>query len=452
MNKFKERVQALIERKELFNKSGKILLGLSGGPDSVALLRVLQELGYSIAAAHCNFKLRGDESERDEQFVRRLCKDVGIRLYVTHFDTTNYAEEHGISIEMAARELRYSYFEKLRSQHGFDVIAIAHHRDDSVETMLLNLIRGTGIKGLTGIQARNGNIVRPMLEVGRADVMSYLQLLNQDYVSDHTNNETVYTRNKIRLKILPLMKEINPSIDVTLQLMSERMLDIENWCSSTLNEAKKRIETSEHEDGVSACFCISAILREPSPRYLLFSLLYPYGFTPKQIDEIYSSMTRSTGSVFYAGKWELLINRGYIMIACCQHTREVKTYCLNIGKPLLLDGKKIEVEELLFTDLHGIPRERNVAALDADKLGSDFFLRRVHVGDRFKPFGMKGSKLVSDYLTDCKRSLFQKRNQYVVCANTGEIAWLIGERIADTFAIDPQKTKRVMLFSWKDNA
>ena len=250
MNKFKERVQALIERKELFNKSGKILLGLSGGPDSVALLRVLQELGYSIAAAHCNFKLRGDESERDEQFVRRLCKDVGIRLYVTHFDTTNYAEEHGISIEMAARELRYSYFEKLRCQHGFDVIAIAHHRDDSVETMLLNLIRGTGIKGLTGIQARNGNIVRPMLEVGRADVMSYLQLLNQDYVSDHTNNETVYTRNKIRLKILPLMKEINPSIDVTLQLMSERMLDIENWCSSTLNEAKKRIENSEHEDGV----------------------------------------------------------------------------------------------------------------------------------------------------------------------------------------------------------
>ena len=451
MNKFKERVQSFIERKKLFVRADKILLGLSGGSDSVALLRVLLDLDYSIAAAHCNFKLRGEESERDERFVRCLCQDAGTRLYTTHFDTENYAEEHGISIEMAARELRYNYFESLRREYGFDVIAIAHHRDDSVETLLMNLIRGTGIKGLTGIQPRNGYIVRPMLEVGRADVLDYLRLLNQEYVTDHTNNETLYTRNKIRLEILPLMKEINPSIDVTLQLMSERMLDIEKWCSSTLNEAKQRVETQEHEEGVSVCFCVSAILREPSPKYLLFSLLYPYGFAPKQIDEIYANMTRSTGSVFYTGNWELLINRDKMMIATRHHCSETKTYCLNIGESLLLDGKELKVQELLFADLQEIPRERNVAALDADKLGTDFFVRSIHDGDRFRPFGMKGSKLVSDYLTDCKRSLFQKRNQYVVCANTGEIAWLIGERIAGTYAINPQRTKRVMLFSWKGN-
>lgn len=451
MNKFKKRVQALIERKKLFNKSNKILLALSGGPDSVALLRVLLELDYSVAAAHCNFKLRGDESERDEQFVRQLCKGLNIKLYVTHFDTNNYAERHGISIEMAARELRYNYFENLRKKYGFDVIAIAHHRDDSVETLLLNLIRGTGIKGLTGIQPRNGYVVRPMLEVGRIDVLSYLHTLNQEYVTDHTNKETIYTRNKIRLEILPLMKEINPSIDTTLQLMSERMLDIRNWCSSTLKEAKKRVEAPVNEAGISACFCISAIMNEPSPKYLLYSLLYPYGFTPKQIDEIHSNMTRSTGIVFYARKWELLINRGFIMIGHDYQTPKSKTYCISVGKPLILGENNLEVHELLFSELKEIPRERNVAALDADKLGTGYFVRPIQNGDRFKPFGMKGSKLVSDYLTDCKRSLFQKHNQHVVCASTGEIAWLIGERIAGTYAIDPQRTKRVILFSWKDN-
>ncbi len=449
MDGFKEHVQASIERNALFSMSSGILLALSGGPDSVALLRVLLELGYSPAAAHCNFHLRGSESDRDERFVRNLCGLLGVKLYVTHFNTYDYAHEHGESIEMAARELRYNYFEELRHREGFDVVAVAHHRDDNIETVLLNLIRGTGIKGLTGIQPKNGAVVRPMLEVGRTDVLAYLRDLGQDYVTDHTNNETVCTRNKIRLQLLPLLKTINPSVDQTLQRMSERMLDVETWCSYTLLEARKRVEAPLPEAGISACFDISAIMHEPAPRYLLFSLLYPYGFVPAQIDEIYVNMSRVTGSVFYAGKWALLINRGYMLLSECHEIAAPKTYEVSVGKPLFLNGGKMEINELLLSELQGIPRERNVAALDADKLGTGLFVRLVCNGDRFRPFGMKGSKLVSDYLTDCKRSLFQKRNQYVVCTKAGKIAWLVGERIAAPFAIDLQKTKRVLLFLWK---
>ncbi len=451
MDSFKERVQASIVHNALFSTSSGILLALSGGPDSVALLRVLLELGYCPAAAHCNFHLRGSESDRDEQFVRNLCGLLGVKLYVAHFNTYDYARSHGISIEMAARELRYHYFDELRCREGFDVVAVAHHRDDSIETLLLNLIRGTGLKGLTGIQPKNGCVVRPMLEVGRADVLAYLRSLQQDYVTDHTNNETVCMRNKIRLQLLPLMKTINPSVCLTLQRMSERMLDVETWCSCTLQEARQRIGAPLPEEGLSACFDIAAIMREPAPRYVLFSLLHPYGFVPVQIDEIYMNMnmSRVTGSVFYARKWELLVNRGLILLKERDGIAEPKTYEVSAGIPIFLNGAKMEISELPLSGLQNIPRERTIAVLDADKLGSGLFVRRICNGDRFKPFGMKGSKLVSDYLTDCKRSLFQKRSQYVVCTKAGEIAWLVGERIAAPFAVDFQKTKRVLLFRWK---
>ena len=219
-------IQKYIEEKQLFTLHDKVLVALSGGADSVALLRVLLVLGYHCEAAHCNFHLRGEESDRDERFVNELCKGLGVTLHVTHFDTVAYASRHHVSIEMAAREMRYDWFEQLRKERGMAVIAVAHHRDDSVETFLLNLIRGAGINGLKGISPHNGCIVRPLLEVSRQDILDYLRCLRQGYVTDSTNLQDEYMRNKIRLNILPMLRELNPSVSESIAETSRRLTDV----------------------------------------------------------------------------------------------------------------------------------------------------------------------------------------------------------------------------------
>ena len=206
-----------IREHQLVEPDDKILVALSGGADSVALLLVLLQAGFHCEAAHCNFHLRGKESDRDEKFVRDLCRSQSIRLHTKDFDTMAYAREKGISIEMAARELRYGYFEELRTDWRFDKIAVAHHRDDNVETLLLHLVRGTGLKGLTGMRYRNGYVIRPMLDTSREEIERYLAGEGQSYVTDSTNLETEAVRNKIRLEFLPMMKTVNPSILDTLQ-------------------------------------------------------------------------------------------------------------------------------------------------------------------------------------------------------------------------------------------
>ena len=205
------KIEKYISEKGLFGKTDKLVVALSGGADSVALLRILLSLGYDCVAAHCNFHLRAAESDRDEDFVRKLCAGLSVHLEVVHFQTSDYARENSLSIEMAARELRYGWFDEIRKRYGASCIAVAHHRDDSVETFLLNLSRGTGINGLKGIMPKNGFIVRPLLEAGRDDILEYLKRIEQDYVTDSTNLEDIYTRNKIRLDIIPLFKQINPS-------------------------------------------------------------------------------------------------------------------------------------------------------------------------------------------------------------------------------------------------
>ena len=215
-----------IEEQQMFTRQSRIIVALSGGADSVALLCILLRLGYSCEAAHCNFHLRGEESIRDQSFVEELTRKLGVPLHLVHFDTKAYAFQKGISIEMAARELRYDWFEKLRKQRKADVIAVAHHRDDSVETFLLNLIRGTGINGLRGIQPVNGVIVRPLLNISRYEILDYLSAINQPYVTDSTNLTDDYTRNKIRLNIIPLLEEINPSVSTAIADTAGRLGEV----------------------------------------------------------------------------------------------------------------------------------------------------------------------------------------------------------------------------------
>ena len=421
-----QRIKQYIEKEDLFSSGSKILIALSGGADSVALLCILHAAGYPCEAAHCNFHLRGEESNRDEQFVRQLCKKYGIHLHTIDFDTTRYAAEKHISIEMAARELRYNWFEEIRNQCRADVVAVAHHQDDSVETILLNLIRGTGITGLLGIRPRNGVIVRPLLCINREEIMRYLQSIGQDYVTDSTNLEDEYTRNKIRLNLLPLMQTINPSVKNSLIETGNYLSDVATIYNRYIEEAKTRIATTE---GIRIC----ELVKEPAPEALLFEILHPLGFNSAQIKDIVHSLHGQSGKQFSSKEWRVIKDREFLLLEKIQ-SEDKEELPFQIIK-----------EEKEYTSDFQIPREKGTACFDADKLDGTISYRKWRTGDTFIPFGMKGKKKISDYLTDRKFSISQKERQWVLCCGE-RIAWLIGERTDNRFRID-ETTRRVVIYT-----
>lgn len=415
----------------------KTLIALSGGADSVALLVALQKLGYECEAMHCNFHLRGEESMRDEEFVRTLCEKRGVKLIVADFDTEKYAAEKGISIEMAARELRYEAFEKHRKEIGAKSIAVAHHRDDSAETMLLNLIRGTGIKGLHGIQPRNGHIVRPLLCVGRNDIMEYLEKRGEGYVTDSTNLETDFTRNKIRLQIMPLLQEINPSIATTLAQTAERISEVEKIYTKATEEGVERVKKGNIID-------IGLLKQELSPQALLHEIVQPLGFNSAQTNDILQATDAESGRTFESNEWRIMKDRTTLIIAPKASSQTLVTIpgdgCLKTPHGTLICATK---------EYHGIiERKKEIATIDLDKVQLPLTLRNKREGDRFTPFGMRGSKLVSDYLTDRKTSLLEKEQQLVVTDATERILWVVGERLAAQCAVD-EKTKKILRLEWQ---
>lgn len=423
------RIAQYIDNEHLFNIEDKILVTLSGGADSVALLRLLLSMGYACEAAHCNFHLRGKESDRDETFVRELCRKLKVALHLTHFNTKELAAEKHISIEMVARELRYAWFAEVKEKCDAAVIAVAHHKDDSVETMLLNLIRGTGINGLLGIRSRNGEVVRPLLCINREEVLEYLQSIGQDFVTDSTNLQDEYTRNKIRLNLLPLMQEINPSVKESLINTSNHLNDAARIYHQGIEEGKRRVLT---EKGV----CIQALLNEPAPGALLFEIVHPLGFNPAQAQDILAALTGQPGKQFRGKDWRIIKDREWLLI---EKMRSEKEKSEEEQTPPF----RLEKEYPAYTADFIIPREKSTACFDADKLEGELSLRKWQAGDTFIPFGMKGKKLVSDYLTDRKFSISQKEQQWVLCCNE-QIAWLIGERTDNRFRID-EKTKKVIV-------
>ena len=430
---------AKLDCKHLLRKEGKYLVALSGGADSVFLTHVLHRLGYAIDAAHCNFHLRGEESDRDEAFCKNLCERLGIALHIVHFDTKTYADLHKVSIEMAARDLRYNYFEQLRKDIGADGICVAHHMEDSVETILLNIIRGTGLNGLTGISPRNGYILRPMLNVTRKEIELYLDACGEEYVTDSTNLEAVALRNKIRLEVMPLLKIINPSVCEDIAKMSVRLTEASKVMDAAMQDSAKRVCNDNIID-------TEKLLTEVSPEMVLFHILSPYGFQPAQIENISSSLTcLKTGSTWKSDSHELLFNRGSLIIEKINNpeTREYKipeTGTYNLG-----DGLRISVKMVDIDDGFVIPKTSDTVAVDAEKVRFPLTIRHAANGDRFIPFGMKGSKLISDYLTDKKKTLFEKRQQRVITDAEGRVVWLIGERTDNRFRITGQSKKAVIL-------
>lgn len=423
-----KKIAQYIDNERLFPLNARIIVALSGGADSVALLRILHTLGYDCEAAHCNFHLRGAESDRDEMFVRKLCKTMRIPLHTIDFATEQYAIEKKISIEMAARELRYQWFAEIKEKTKANVIAVAHHQDDSVETVLLNLIRGTGINGLLGIRPKNGDIVRPLLCISRKEITDYLQNAKQEYMTDSTNLQDEYTRNKIRLNLLPLMQEINP-------LVKEHIIDTSNYLNDVNRIYNKGIEEGKQRVIEKGDIRIISLLKEPSPEALLFEILYPLGFNAAQTKNILAMLEGQTGKQFISKDgWRVVKDRELLLIDK-KKKQEIPPFCLI-------------KEEKEYTKDFIIPREKHIACFDTDKLIGEINLRKWQAGDIFIPFGMKGKKKVSDYLTDRKFSIIQKENQWVLCCGD-KIIWIVGERTDNRFRID-EKTKKVTVFKMSE--
>lgn len=438
---FLRKIEQFIEQKELMSKNQLYLVALSGGADSVALLLVLKRLGYNVEAAHCNFHLRGEESDRDEDFCKDLCRELDIKLHLAHFDTQTNASLHGISIEMAARNLRYNYFEALLKDINASAVCVAHHKDDSAETLLLNLVRGTGIEGLTGIKSKNNRIVRPFLCVRRNEIINYLEQQNQSFVTDSSNLVNDVQRNKIRLDVMPLLQTINPSVVEHLNQTGEYVEDATAILNATLEQMYDRVVLLKTEEQMIVD--IERLEKEQFSSYLLWYILKNYGFNAAQIKQISQGLTTSIGRVWESTTHALTINNNKIIVEPL-FTCDSKEYRLIEEGLYHLNSKlSIEIKKESYSSDKGFSKDPKYIWIDADKVAFPLFIRLIKEGDRMIPLGMKGSKLISDMLTDSKVSYFDRQRQYVLLNNEQQIIWLLGHRIDDRYKIT-SSTKTVL--------
>lgn len=436
---------------------GPVLVGVSGGADSVALLLALQELGFAVEALHCNFELRGAESERDEAFVRKVCRLHNLPLTVKHFRTKAVAQRQGISIEMAARQLRYDWFGQMARRRAAQCICVAHHRDDQAETLLLNLVRGTGIRGLCGMSvcswlaadkasdaasaapsaSAGVLLLRPLLEVSRTEIEEWLTERGETWVTDSTNRDAdAAWRNKIRLEVIPLLAQLNPRIAETLCQTGQRMAEATLLYDKALAGERQQVETT---DGID----IAALQNTTASRTVLYEILKERGFGAEQAAEVYEHLDGEPGHEWQSAEWRLLRDRGRLLWRRRTDRFDVPPTVLPLeGLAEVAPGVRLLIRRQAMYAGFEIPRAAHTACFDLEKLSLPLTVRLAAEADRFQPFGMEGTRLVSDLLTDQKLSVFEKERQLVV-ESGDRIAWVVGRRVAAGFEVDAQ-TRFVM--------
>ena len=434
-----KKVELYIEKnKLLFPEKGKILVGVSGGRDSVALLDILIKLGYRCTVAHCNFHLRGEESDRDEKFVQQLSFNLNIPYYSVDFDTVNYAKQKNISIEMAARELRYSWFTSLAEKINAQAIAIAHHADDNVETLLMHLVRGTGLKGLTGISPKNGLIVRPLLCCTRNEINGYIKNNNLSFIEDSTNQSVDFQRNKIRLQVIPLLEEINPSVKKVLSESIERFSEINTFYENAIEKIKKQLLTVDNDQ---LKINIDLLCKQASPKTILFEILHPYGFNESIVQDIEKHLHDESGKIFYSPTHYLIKDRKYLIISNKIKKNETTFFITEndseISFPLHLSITRKKKEQNFV-----ISKDNRIIQIDASLIQYPLTLRRWTNGDTFFPFGMNRQKKLSDFFIDQKLNLKQKAETWLLLSQN-QIVWVVGLRLDNRFKIT-ESTQEVL--------
>ncbi len=420
----------------------KILVAFSGGADSLALLHMLTKMDIEVFAAHCNFNLRGEESDADERFVQTFCADHHVKLFLKSFDTKGYSKEKGISIEMAARDLRYAWFQELASCEKFDWIATGHHKDDSIETFFLNLVRGTGVKGLTGIKAVTDNIIRPLLDFSRSDLETYCNENQLQYRTDSSNLESIYNRNKIRNEILPLFRSINPSFGDTMLNNMSRLSQVSDFLSDSIKEIKKDYVV-EQDDTV--LISLSHVTDFKNQQLVLFELLHPYGFNGTVVSEVVEAIKQNvSGKQFYSSEYRLIKDRQNLIILPYKKDDSDAVYYISSDEEFTDHPIHLKIEKDINADDFKIDKSLNVAQFDQDLLEYPLSIRRWKQGDDFRPLGMKNFKKLSDYFIDAKFSIQQKEEAWLMLSGN-DIIWIIGSRTDDRYKITP-KTKYITKF------
>ena len=435
-----DQFQAYINRYNLLAESDKVILALSGGIDSMVLADLLLKAKVEFVAAHCNFHLRGEESDGDEKFVRDYAERNGIQCFVNHFETEKYAAEQSISIEMAARDLRYAWFEELRQQLGYDKIAVAHHADDQAETFFINLLRGAGLNGLKGMKPQNGVIIRPLLWASREQIRKYAVENQILWREDHTNAESVYLRNKIRNQLLPAFDELHAEARQGLYKSLEHLAAENELYRELLQEKLGQI--IEYNGDIQR-IPYSAFLIQHSSFQLLFEWLRQYGFNTDQCHFIYDALGSSVGNQYCSPTHCVVIGRNELQLSEIKAKTDDEIQ-IEIGEEEILSPVHLCFSRFEKDADFIINKSPEVAQLDFDTLKFPLTLRHWRHGDRFHPLGMKGSKLLSDFFVDQKYTEWQKRNVWLLVAADGDILWVVGYRIDERYKVSIS-TKTIFL-------
>jgi tRNA(Ile)-lysidine synthase len=427
-----DRLDSFIKQHALFRPDERVLLAVSGGRDSVLMAHLFKAGGYSYAIAHCNFNLRGKESAGDEKFTSDLAEKLEVPFFSTTFDTQGYAEQHRISIQMAARDLRYSWLEQIRADSGYHYIALAHHANDVMETMLLNLTRGTGVAGLHGILPKKEKLIRPLLFLKRGEIDELIVQTGIAYREDTSNLSSKYARNLIRIEVIPLLKKLNPSLEETFEANRKRFSDLEVLLNERVNELKqqlfKRRKNEEYEISLTD-------IRKLKPlNTLLYELFHPYGFTEAVLHDLVSSWDGLPGKVFSSTSHNLSLDRDRLILTVKETTSPVSMKIEEEGMSFEWNRQSFR-SDIISAENWQISKEKNIAQLDADLLQFPLTLRNWESGDYFYPIGMKGKKKLSDFFIEQKIPLPHKHGIGVLQNNDGNIVWVAGFRINDRYKV-----------------
>jgi tRNA(Ile)-lysidine synthase len=436
------KLQEFIQKEQLFTPNEHILLAVSGGKDSVLMAHLFAHCGFNFAIAHCNFNLRGQEAQRDQEFVKNLAKQLNVAFYLANFNTQAYAEEHQISIQMAARELRYAFFEDIRLENNFDKIAVAHHQNDVIETVLINLVRGTGISGLHGIKAKRENIIRPLLCFTADEINHIVQEHNISFVEDSSNLSNKYFRNKIRLDVVPTLKELNPSLEKTFEKNIAYFNQLEEFLAIQVSSLFKQLFIPIANGYKIEIAKINAL----NPlQLLLFEILKPFGFNLTSIQDLIKALGKPNGQQFYSDDYVALLDRESLIINKLSDSGDFN---------IQIEEEEMEMQNHLFKlrssvlqhPLTDFKSTANVAYINSNLLVYPLTVRNWKTGDSFKPFGMNGMKKLSNFFIQLKINNLEKAKTPILVNGDGKIIWVCGLRTDDRFKVT-LKTNKIIIFT-----
>jgi tRNA(Ile)-lysidine synthase len=433
-----------IAENNLIKPGDRILLAVSGGIDSMVMTHLFLQLDYEIGLAHCNFFLRASESDKDEEMVRKFAAGHKIPFYSIRFETKAFAKNNGLSVQMAARELRYAWLEEIRKENRYNTIAVAHNLNDNIETLIINLTRGTGITGLTGMRPASNRIIRPLLFAKRRDITGYCNQHRIVFREDKSNADTKYTRNKIRHLVIPVLKEINPSIETTLNETAERFTGINEIVSNYISGLRERVS---EQKGELITFNISLLKEHIHNKAVLFELFKPYGITNMVLKDLMKVIEGKTGGQIFTGTHRIIKNRKEIIVSHEDNGNETFNNIKNLTGLRKIPG----IASALYVDITGkfeIPSDPFIACIDSEKVTFPLIIRKWKAGDHFYPLGMKQKKKLSDYFIDNKYSRLDKE-KILILESAGKIIWIIGDRIDNRFRITKSTKKALIIKSIK---